>query len=295
MSYLLKNLKHIRQSFKRSFIVKYISNFQDMHITDIAAMLTYYLVFSFFPLALAALSLLSLFGIANEILDVLIPVLNQSLPEEISDTILEPLYSFAQSPSASIALIFAIISALWASTKYLAGFGRANDLIRGHEPAKSVLIHRIKMLVFTIVLIALLIVMTFFLIISANFIELVNQYIPSLSAIFTILNTIRIPILLIGLMVVLAIIYLITPTSFTFSSVKERVFIPGAILAVIIIVLVTIALQFYLDTSSKFASIYGTIAGLIITLLWFWLINVGILMGALLNYQLEQEMDEVHQ
>lgn len=289
MPNLSKKLAQIKLSFDDTFLGRYIIEFQKLDAPDVAAMLAYYLIFSFFPLALAALSLLSLFGLADEILDAVMPLLANSLPNEVADIVLEPLRNFVTSQSASFALIFATVSALWSSTKYLAGFGRANDQIIEQETSGSVMLNRIKMLVFTVIVIIVFAIIAFFLIISGNFIGLIDQYFPALSQIFSLLNSIRIPILLVSLVILLAIIYLVTPSNFSFKTIRQRTFIPGAVLAVLIIAAVTFGLQLYLDISSNFASIYGTIAGLIITLLWFWLINLGILMGAILNHRLELE------
>jgi membrane protein len=70
------------------------------------------------------------------------------------------------------------------------------------------------------------------------------------------------------------------------SAVRRRVW-PGTFIAVLLFVLVTWIFSAYVRTLGHYALFYGTVAGLAVTLLWFYLGSLAVLTGAEVNAQLE--------
>src|SRR5919201_127625 len=63
---------------------------------------------------------------------------------------------------------------------------------------------------------------------------------------------------------------------------------PGGILAVVVWVLASVAFALYVANFGSYNKTYGSLASVIIFLVWLWLSNTAILLGAELNAELER-------
>jgi len=63
---------------------------------------------------------------------------------------------------------------------------------------------------------------------------------------------------------------------------------PGAIVAVVVWLLASLGFGFYVANVGRYESTYGSLAGIIILLLWLWLTNVALLFGAELDAEIER-------
>jgi membrane protein len=68
---------------------------------------------------------------------------------------------------------------------------------------------------------------------------------------------------------------------------------PGGILAVVLWVLASLAFAFYVSNVGSYNKTYGSLAAVIVFLVWLWVTNVAILLGAELNAEIERELEIV--
>jgi membrane protein len=90
-------------------------------------------------------------------------------------------------------------------------------------------------------------------------------------------------ILVVGLM--LAILYYSAP------NVRQPGFrwvTPGSILAVAVWIVASAAFALYVANFGSYNKTYGSLGGIIVFLVWLWLTNVAVLLGAELNAELER-------
>jgi len=66
---------------------------------------------------------------------------------------------------------------------------------------------------------------------------------------------------------------------------------PGGAVAVVLWVLVSLAFAAYVANFGAYNATYGSIAAVIVFLVWLWLTNLAILFGAELNAELERERE----
>ena len=93
------------------------------------------------------------------------------------------------------------------------------------------------------------------------------------------------PILLIVVLVIVATLYYATPNV---KQTKFRWLSVGALVAIIIWALLSVAFGFYVANFSSYNKTYGALAGVIVFLLWLWLTNLALLLGAELDAELER-------
>ena len=91
-----------------------------------------------------------------------------------------------------------------------------------------------------------------------------------------------------GVVVMIALLYYASPNA-KLRGVKS--ILPGAALAVVDWLVASAAFAFYVANFGSYDKTYGTFAGVIIFLLWLWITNVAILLGAELNAELERSRE----
>ena len=101
----------------------------------------------------------------------------------------------------------------------------------------------------------------------------------------TVWNFAKWPVAIVLVALLLALLYWAAP------NVRHpgfRWLTPGAVLAIVVWVAGSAGFTIYLANFSSYNRTYGTLAGVIIFLVWLWLTNLGVLLGAQLNAELER-------
>jgi uncharacterized BrkB/YihY/UPF0761 family membrane protein len=113
--------------------------------------------------------------------------------------------------------------------------------------------------------------------------DVVSQLGPS-SAV-TVWNIAKWPVLVVIVMLMLAVLYYASPNAkvagFKFIS-------AGALVAVVIWIIASALFAFYVANFGSYNKTYGTLGGVIAFLVWLWITNVAVLLGAQLNAERER-------
>jgi membrane protein len=105
------------------------------------------------------------------------------------------------------------------------------------------------------------------------------------SAAVTAWNIVKWPVILIVVSAVVAILYYATPN---IKQPKFRWISVGAAIAVLVWILASVAFGFYVANFSSYNKTYGTLAGVIVFLLWLWITNLALLFGAEIDSETER-------
>jgi membrane protein len=98
-------------------------------------------------------------------------------------------------------------------------------------------------------------------------------------------NIAKWPVMLLVVVLIVALLYYATPNV---KQPKFRWISVGAALAIVVWVLASAAFGFYVANFSSYNKTYGSLAGVIVFLLWLWLTNLALLFGAELDAELER-------
>ncbi|MFC0002790.1 YihY/virulence factor BrkB family protein [Micromonospora siamensis] len=262
-----------------------VKEFQDDSLTDWAAALTYYGVLSIFPGLLVLISLLGLLGTraTNGVQDTVNEVVpDGSIRQIISGAIDQ---AGASGGLASVAAVIGLLAAFWSASGYIAAFMRASnsiyDVPEGRPIWKTLPIRIGITAVIGVLLLASAVIVVF----TGSLAEQAGQAIGAGGAAVTVWNIAKWPVLLILVSLMFAILYWASPNArhggFRWVS-------PGGILAVVIWLLVSGLFALYVSNFASYNKTYGAIAGVIVFLVWLWLSNIAILLGAEFDAELER-------
>lgn len=262
-----------------------IAKFSADGCTDMAATLTYYGVLSLFPAILALVSILGLVGQAEETTSVMLNLLRQLTGDSVADTLSGPVEQLVASRAAGWTFTFGLITALWSASGYVGAFSRSLNRIYGTDEGRPVWKLRPALLLVTLVVVLLVALIALMLVISGPIATVLGEGLGLGGITLTLWNTLKWPVLAILAALLIAGLYYFTPNV---QQPKFRWISVGAAVALIFAVLASAGFGLYLANFSKYEKTYGAIAGVIVLLLWLWIMNLALLFGAQVDAELER-------
>ncbi|MBD7995816.1 YihY/virulence factor BrkB family protein [Arthrobacter sp. Sa2CUA1] len=264
---------------------KTIREFSKDQCTDLAAALTYYTVLSLFPALLAMVSILGLVGQAESTTNALLDFLETFAPADAVALVSGPIEQLTSSQAAGLALFVGIAGALWSASGYVGAFGRSMNRIYEVEEGRPIWKLRPLQLLVTLVAILLVAGLLIMLVISGPIAETIGNYIGMGSEAVLIWNIAKWPVMVLFAIVIIALLYYATPNV---KQPKFRWMSMGAFLALIVMAIATLGFAFYVGNFGSYNATYGAIGGVIVLLLWIWLVNISLLFGAEFDAEVER-------
>jgi len=263
-----------------------VREFRDDNLTDWAAALTYYAVLSLFPAFIALISILGLVVDPQTITRVITDVVSQLGPASAVDTFKEPIEQIANNRSAAFwGLIIGVATALWTASGYVGAFMRASNAIYERDEGRPFYLLRPLQILVTLVLVLMAALVVLSLVATGPVAQAVGDAVGLGDTAVTAWNIAKWPVLLVVVMLMLAILYWSSPNA---KHAGFRWISPGAVLAVLVWIAGSVAFAFYVANFSSYNKTYGALAGVIVFLVWMWLTNVAVLLGAELNAETER-------
>ena len=261
-----------------------IREFKEDELVDRAAALTYYGVLAIFPAILALVSILGLVG--QSATQPLIDNLGQVAPGPAKDIFTTAIHNLQKSQGAGgVLFLVGLATALWSASGYVAAFMRASNAIYEIEEGRPIWKKGPVRVGVTIVLVVLLAVSALAVVVTGGLARRVGQLLGIGSTAVTVWDIAKWPVLLVIVSLMFAILYWASP------NVKQpgfRWLSPGGILAVVVWVIASAAFAFYVANFGSYNKTYGALGGVIIFLVWLWLSNIAVLLGAEFNAELER-------
>jgi membrane protein len=264
---------------------KTVREFSQDQCTDLAAALTYYSVLALFPAAIALLSIVGLVDQGPKTVDTLLQILTDVGASSAADTLEPTLTELSTTPSAGLALVIGLATALWSASGYVGAFGRGMNRIYEVEEGRPIWKLRPVMLLVTVITVVLTAIVALGLVVTGPAAQAVGDAIGVGSTFVTVWNIAKWPVLLVIVVLIVALLYYATPNV---KQPKFKWISAGAVVAILVWILASAAFGFYVANFSSYDKTYGSLAGVIAFLLWLWITNLALLFGAELDAELER-------
>ena len=252
---------------------------------DLAAALTYYSVLSIFPALLALVSLLGIFGQPEKTTGALLEIVQGFAPADTVEAIRGPVQQLSSNSAAGLTLLIGILTALWSASGYVGAFGRAMNRIYEVDEGRPFIKLRGTMLAVTIATVLIVVLLAAMLVLSGPVAESVGNALGLGGTVLTIWNIAKWLLIVLLVVAAIAILYYATPNV---KQPKFRWMSLGSLIALVIFLLASLAFGFYVANFSSYNETYGTIGGVIISLLWLWILNMSLLFGAEFDAEMER-------
>ena len=262
-----------------------IRELQDDGGMDLAAALTYFAVLAIFPGMIALLALVGVLGQAEESVDKIVEVLTPLVSESRLTSITNTLNDLLSSQGAGLALIIGVLGAIWSASGYVGAFSRAMNRIYEVEEGRPFWRMRPMQLFVTITTLALCVVALVILIVSGPLAESVGTALGIGDDLVVVWGYAKWPLLAIVVMMVVALLYHVTPNV---DFPRFRLISVGAFVAILVWLVASIGFSYFVANFSSYDQTYGSLAGVVVALLWLWITNLALLFGAELDAELER-------
>jgi len=265
-----------------------LGEFKEDNLTDWAAALTYYGVLAMFPALIALVSIVGLVFSPQEVTKALTDVVGQLGPKSAVDTFKGPIESVTSSKSkAGVLLIVGILAALWSASGYVGAFMRASNVMYEVDEGRPFWKLRPLQMLVTLILVLLLALVAVSVIVSGPLAKAIGSAVGVGDTAVTVWNIAKWPVLLAIVALMIAILYYASPNA------KLRGFkwiTPGSVFALVLWIVASAAFAFYVANFGSYDKTYGTLGGVITFLVWLWISNVAILLGAEMNAERERDL-----
>jgi YihY family inner membrane protein len=253
------------------------------NLRDWAAALTYYGVLSIFPALLVVVSAIGLTG--HSATQSLLNNIGQVAPSSVRQVLVTAIANLQNSQrSAGVIVVVGLLVALWSASGYVAAFMRASNAIYDVPEGRPVWKTFPIRIGVTVLMLVLLAASAVAVVVTGGLAHRVGRLIGIGSTAVTIWEVAKWPVLLVIVSFMFALLYWASPN----ARQGFRWVTPGGMLAVGLWLLASGLFAVYVAQFSNYNKTYGSLASVIVFLVWLWISNLSILLGAELNAELER-------
>ena len=266
-----------------------LTEFQEDNLSDWAAALTYYGLLALFPALIAMVSLIGIFGDPKTTTGTLTEIIEEIGPASASETFQGPIESIVDNRSAAgLAFVFGLALALWSASGYVGAFTRASNIIYETPEGRPFWKLRPLQIAVTLAMIVMMALLALGLVLTGPVVSAIADPIGLSSTAVDVWNVAKWPVMAAIFILMVDVLYYTTPNG------KLRGFkwvTPGALVAIVVWAIASALFAFYVANFSSYDKTYGTLAGLVVLLLWFWITNLAILFGHQMNAERERSAE----
>ncbi|MFD6994458.1 YihY/virulence factor BrkB family protein [Streptomyces sp. NPDC059943] len=259
--------------------------FKRDELTDRAAGLTYYAILALFP---ALLLLISLLGIAGKsTTQSVLDNIKKLAPGAARDVLTNAVTQLQGSAGVgSVLAVVGLLGALWSASGYIAAFIRTSnavyDLPEG-RPLWKVLPVRLGL---TLALMILTCVSALMVVLTGGLARQLGTALGIGDTALTVWSIVKWPVLVLLVALMLALLYWAAPNA---KGRGFRFVTLGSLLALVIWMIASAGFAVYVANFSSYNKTYGTLAGVIIFLVWLWITNLAVLLGLEFDAEMHRE------
>jgi membrane protein len=266
------------------------SEFREDNMSDWAAALTYYSVLAIFPALLAVVSVLGLIGPSAT--QPLIDNINTLAPGPAKDLLVSSIRNIQHSSGAAgVLFVVSIALAIWSASGYVAAFMRASNVIYDVGEGRPIWKTLPTRVLTTLALLVMLALVAVGVTVTGSVASSVGQSLGVGDTAVTVWGIAKWPVVVLVVMAMFGLLYWAAPNV---KHPRFRWVTPGSIAGVVLWIVASVLFAVYVGNFSSYNKTYGALGGVIVFLIWLWISNIALLLGAELNAETERgrELEE---
>lgn len=257
-----------------------MERFSNDNVTGLAAQLAYFFLLSLFPFLVFLLTLVPYLPITQQ---ELMNFVSDYAPQETFDMISKNINDIASQKNGGL-LSIGIIGTLWSASNGINAIMRAFNAAYDVDEDRSFIVSRLIAIVLTIAMVVVIMVAF----VLPIFGKAVGSYLFSFFGLsdgfLQLWNALRWVISSMVFFIVLLALYMLAPN----KKVEWRNAAIGAVFATICWQLVSLAFSYYVNTIGNYSATYGSLGGVIVLMIWFYLSGIIIIAGGEINALLKE-------
>lgn len=257
----------------------------DDHVGLSAAAVAFYSFLALFPALAATVSILGLVARGRNPEEVINDMFG-ALPEEARSLLSEQLATISSQSSGSLSfgLVIGVVLSLWTASGAVGQLVNTINIAYDEKETRNWFFRKAMALGLTL---GAILFVAFAVFVVVGFPELISRTGFGVGT-RRLLNILIWPGLAVSFGAALALLYRIAPDR---SAAHWKWVSVGSIFAVVAWVAVTLGFRFYVSSFGSYNETYGSLAAVVVILLWLWLTAVIVLLGAEINAEIEHQTE----
>lgn len=244
-------------------------------VDDLAAMMTYYAIMALFPMVLFIFTI-ALMVLPADLVRSTAAQITEPLPNDVGDVLRGQIEALRAASSPGVAVLGGVL-ALWSASRGASALTIALNRVFSKTEDRPWLRRQLRAIAVTaLVAVVVVVALGFFLFAPALGHRLAARIDLDASTFDGLWWFLRWIVAGAVATFLWTLLYQVLPN----TGAPLRVFTPGALVGVVLWALVSQGLTIFVDYVSDFQGTYGAFAGVIVFLLWLWLSNLALLIGA---------------
>jgi len=244
---------------------------------DSAAALTFFSLLATFPVALTVVSAFAIGNGKKNAADAILDIVGEVVQPETVETLRAPITELFSVTNPGIALAIGIALALWTVSGYATAFGRAVNSAYEVQEGRQIWRFRGTMLLLAVFLLVLASLIFVLLLTTQRVATAIAHSAGIGEPWITVWSIGRWPVLLVLVTLVIAVLYYVTP-NVRHERMRWATF--GAGFVILVGIIATAGFALYVATVAQYDKIYGWLGGAIVLMLWSYVINLVLVLGA---------------
>ncbi len=269
----------------KPIVKRTMRGFQRDNLTDNAAALTYYAVLSLFPGLLVLVSALRVFGAGTS--STVVRNIVAIAPGGVGNTLNNAVKTLQQGAggTATLLVIVGLLGSLWSASGYISAFMRAANTIydvpEGRPFWKMIPVR----LGLTVAAGVILSAAALSVAVTGKLATAIGDAMGIGHSAVTVWDIAKWPVLLVIVSLLFALLYWASPNA---RHGRFRFFSVGSLLAVLIWVIASLGFALYVSDFASYNRVYGSLATIIVFLVWLWISNLALLLGAEVDAEIQR-------
>jgi membrane protein len=259
------------------------------NIFNQGAALSYYFLLSLFPMLLFLTSMLGLIvGQNPQFQNQLYSYIAQAMPGDASSLVSKTVHEITTKTSG-LKMVIGIVGALWSASSGMSALGTslnaAYDVQEGRPWWKRQLTFLLLTIAVTVLVIAALVIVLF----GGKLANFAGNHLHLGNTLVLIWNVVQWPVALFFVVLCFALIYYFAAD---LEHARWYWITPGSVIGVLLWIVASAGFKVYLHFFDSYSKSYGSLAGVVVLMLWFYITGLALLTGGEINAEIEHAAAE---
>ena len=270
---------------KSGFVKELLTRIKKVDVTGLASQLAFFFLLSLFPLLIFLFTLLPYLSLDE---GQIILFIREFAPASVALLIEDTLGEILNNRNGGLLSIGALAT-VWAASKGMNALSKALNRSYFTEETRSYLISRGMSIIFTIMLIAVLVVALILPIFGQQIGMAAFSYLGFEHGFIRMWNSLRWVIPPVLIFFVFTIIYWVVPN----LKIHLKSVVPGAVFATIGWILTSLAFSFYVGSYGNYSGTYGSIGAIIVLMMWLYFSAIILMLGGQINAVMTERKEAI--
>nr|MEE4267560.1 YihY/virulence factor BrkB family protein [Candidatus Krumholzibacteria bacterium] len=251
-----------------------------------AAQIAFYAMLGLFPFMIFVLSTISMFPLGDSLRPELLKALENQMPLEAAQYVTNVVIDLLPAQNQGL-LSFGLAASLWGASMAIGALITTINRAYNIRPRRNIVHQKILSIILTLALSGLWLMAMTIILVGPKLTQELFQWMGIASETNTFWTSVRLPMAFLLNLAALSILYYVAPE----AKQKYRWILPGALTSTILWFGASSAFRFFLSNFGQYNKTYGSLAALVILMIWLWISGLLFLLGAEIN-SLMKRMEE---